>query len=38
LMPYLDSQLQSIIQPAKATPEQGAILYSKSKLTNRVLS
>jgi glucosamine kinase len=38
LIPYLDSQLQTIIQPAKATPEQGAILYSKAKLTNRVLS
>jgi glucosamine kinase len=38
LIPYLDSQLQTIIQPAKATPEQGAILYSKTKLTNRVLS
>ncbi|MFT4806776.1 MAG: glucosamine kinase [Paraglaciecola sp.] len=38
LIPYLDSQLQTIIQPAKATPEQGAILYSKIKLTNRVLS
>jgi glucosamine kinase len=38
LMPYLDSQLQSIIQPAKATPEQGAILYSKTKLSGRVLS
>ena len=32
LMPFLDSQLQTIIQPAKATPEQGAILYSKMKL------
>ena len=38
LMPYLDSQLQSIIQPAKASPEQGAILYAKTKLTDRVLS
>jgi glucosamine kinase len=38
LIPYLDRQLQTIIQPAKATPEQGAILYSKTKLTNRVLS
>lgn len=37
LMPYLDSQLQTIIQPAKSTPEQGAILYSKIKLANRVL-
>jgi glucosamine kinase len=33
LMPYLDSQLQAIIRPAKATPEQGAILYAKTKLT-----
>jgi glucosamine kinase len=33
LMPYLDSQLQANIQPAKATPEQGAILYAKTKLT-----
>jgi glucosamine kinase len=38
LIPYLDSQLQTIIRPAKATPEQGAILYSKIKLTNRVSS
>jgi glucosamine kinase len=38
LMPYLDSQLQTIIQPAQATPEQGAILYAKSKLSTRVLS
>jgi glucosamine kinase len=38
LMPYLDSQLQTIIQPAKATPEQGAILYSKTKLAGKVLS
>jgi glucosamine kinase len=38
LMPYLDSQLQSIIQPAKTTPEQGAILYSKTKLSGRVFS
>jgi glucosamine kinase len=38
LLPYLDSQLQTIIQPAKATPEQGAILYSKTKLASRVLS
>jgi glucosamine kinase len=38
LMPYLDSQLQTIIQPAKTTPEQGAILYSKAKLSGRVLS
>jgi len=37
LMPYLDSQLQTIIQPAKATPEQGAILYYKTQLTNRAL-
>jgi glucosamine kinase len=36
LMPYLDSQLQTIIRPAKATPEQGAILYSKTKLNGRV--
>jgi glucosamine kinase len=36
LMPYLDSQLQAIIQPALATPEQGAILYSKTKLTDKV--
>jgi glucosamine kinase len=33
LMPYLDNQLQAIIRPAKATPEQGAILYAKTKLT-----
>jgi glucosamine kinase len=32
LIPFLDRQLQTIIQPAKATPEQGAILYSKVKL------
>ncbi len=32
LIPFLDRQLQAIIQPAKATPEQGAILYSKVKL------
>ena len=32
LTPYLDSHLQKIIQPAKATPEQGAILYAKTKL------
>ncbi|MFB1035347.1 MAG: hypothetical protein QMC38_08355, partial [Sinobacterium sp.] len=38
LLPYLDSQLQTIIRPAKATPEQGAILYSKTKLSNRVFS
>lgn len=38
LMPYLDSQLQAMIQPAQATPEQGAILYAKSKLASRVLS
>jgi glucosamine kinase len=38
LMPYLDSQLQTIIQPAKATPEQGAILYSKTKFAYRVFS
>lgn len=31
LIPFLDRQLQAIIQPAKATPEQGAILYSKVK-------
>lgn len=36
LLPYLDSQLQAIIRPAKASPEQGAILYSKMKLTNKV--
>jgi glucosamine kinase len=33
LMPYLDNQLQAIIRPAKATPEQGAILYAKTKIT-----
>jgi glucosamine kinase len=38
LLPYLDSQLQTIIQPALATPEQGAILYSKTELANRILS
>ena len=38
LMPYLDSQLQAIIQPAKATPEHGAVLYSKTKLANRVVT
>jgi glucosamine kinase len=38
LMPFLDSQLQTIIRPAKATPEQGAIIYSKTELTSRVLS
>ena len=27
LTPYLDSQLQAIIRPAQATPEQGAILF-----------
>lgn len=32
LIPFLDRQLQTIVQPAKATPEQGAILYSKVKL------
>jgi glucosamine kinase len=36
LMPYLDSQLQAIIRPAKATPEQGAILYAKTKLTKTI--
>jgi glucosamine kinase len=38
LIPYLDSQLQTTIQPAKATPEQGAILYSKTKSASRVVS
>lgn len=38
LMPYLDSQLQNIIQPAKASPEQGAILYSKYRLNGSVCS
>jgi glucosamine kinase len=38
LMPYLDSQLQAIIRPAQASPEQGAILYSKIKLAGSVLS
>lgn len=38
LTPYLDSQLQTIIQPAKAPPECGAVLYSKTKLINRVFS
>ena len=38
LTPYLDSQLQAIIRPAQATPEQGAILYSKMKLAGSVLS
>jgi glucosamine kinase len=33
LLPYLDNQLQAIIRPAKATPEQGAILYAKTKIT-----
>lgn len=37
LIPYLDNPLQTIIQPAQATPEQGAILYSKIKLANSVL-
>jgi len=37
LTPYLDSQLQTIIRPAQATPEQGAILYSKIKLAGSVL-
>ena len=37
LTPYLDSQLQAIIRPAQATPEQGAILYSKMKLAGSVL-
>ena len=37
LTPYLDSQLQAIIRPAQATPEQGAILYSKIKLAGSVL-
>ena len=36
LTPYLDSQLQAIIRPAQATPEQGAILYSKIKLAGNV--
>ena len=36
LTPYLDSQLQAIIRPAQATPEQGAILYSKIKLAGSV--
>ena len=38
LIPYLDSQLQTLIQPAKATPEQGAILYYKTKLASQVVS
>jgi glucosamine kinase len=38
LTPYLDSHLQAIIQPAKATPEQGAILFAKKKLRSSVLS
>ena len=38
LMPYLDNQLRAIIQPAQASPEQGAILYSKIKLAGSVLS
>tara|TARA_R110000751_G_scaffold116604_2_gene216561 strand:+ start:351914 stop:352807 length:894 start_codon:yes stop_codon:yes gene_type:complete len=38
IMPYLDTQLQAIIKPAKSTPEQGAILYSKSMLSGGVLS
>ena len=37
LTPYLDSQLQAIIRPTQATPEQGAILYSKIKLAGSVL-
>jgi glucosamine kinase len=36
LTPYLDSQLQAIIRPTQATPEQGAILYSKIKLAGNV--
>lgn len=31
LKPYLDNKLQAIIQPALASPEQGAILYAKTK-------
>lgn len=38
LLPYLDNELQSIIQPAKMSPEQGAILYSKAKLNSSVFS
>lgn len=34
LMPYLDNQLKDMIQPAHATPEQGAILFAKSILVN----
>lgn len=36
LTPYLDSQIQAIIRPTQATPEQGAILYSKIKLAGNV--
>ena len=36
LMPYLDSQLQTIIQPAQATPEQGAVLFAKARLANKL--
>lgn len=32
LIPYLPAQLQSLIQPALASPEQGAILFAKSQL------
>lgn len=35
LVPYLDPKLQTLIHPPLGTPEQGAILYSKSQLTNR---
>ncbi|WP_299073173.1 BadF/BadG/BcrA/BcrD ATPase family protein [uncultured Paraglaciecola sp.] len=36
LLGYLHSELQAIIQPAKATPEQGAVLYAKSKFTQNI--
>lgn len=32
ISPYLDTQLQTRIQPSLSTPEQGAILYSKYKI------
>ena len=36
LKPYLDNQLQTIIQPAQASPEQGAILYAKNELVDKI--
>jgi glucosamine kinase len=38
LLPYLDKQLQTIIEPAQASPEQGAILFAKSQLASKVLT